>query len=418
MDFCITGKKPGVSGDEAEKELPVGSDAGALPLFMTFRSKGSGAGKCFRGGPHFCDQSMGVEICLVQPRHFHQESVSSTIETCRKVKLFGHAPHFCCSRDMFTGICLRAPSYLLGIRNSSRPVSVIFRSSALLDTSQRPPTPSTITSQTVRASPWPHPFFSPAMGLRRPRWLSSPRVLGWLLFPSLVAFVPGALPRLPQLLPAPDSPRVGVAMHVDVPGRLLQGWKAKSKRGPAKYHLPTGGPNVTKTADLMELRVSYTVDTSNVLSNERQLLKLLRSDAVEQRRNASDALLTAPWSGRPQRQTLLKLLHAALDHDLIVRENVAHLLKRLCIEYRWEMDEWIAMLAQKINPESSQDIVSQIYVMKALGILGPYASSYSGYITRFFDHEEEPILGKVSSQGAQLGENHGIFHGQLSMAPK
>lgn len=50
-------------------------------------------------------------------------------------------------------------------------------------------------------------------------------------------------------------------MCMDDPGRLLQGWKAKSKRGPAKYHLPTGGPNVTKTADLMELRVSYTVDT-------------------------------------------------------------------------------------------------------------------------------------------------------------
>lgn len=222
------------------------------------------------------------------------------------------------------------------------------------------------------------------MGLRR-RWLS-PRLLGWLLFPSLVAFVPGALPRL---RPAPDSTRV--AMCMDDPGRLLQGWKAKSKRRPAKYHLPTGGPNVTKTADLMELRVSYTVDTSNVLSNERQLLKLLRSDAVEQRRNASEALLTAPWSGRPQRQTLLKLLHAVLDDDLIVRENVAHLLKHLCVEYRWEMDEWIALLAQKINPESSQHIVTQIYVMKALGILGPYASSYSGYITRFFDREEEYV---------------------------
>ena len=37
--------------------------------------------------------------------------------------------------------------------------------------------------------------------------------------------------------------------------------------------------------------------------------------------------------------------------------------KHLCVEYRWEMDEWIALLAQKINPESSQHIVTQIYVM-------------------------------------------------------
>lgn len=209
-----------------------------------------------------------------------------------------------------------------------------------------------------------------------------------MLFPclaSLVAFVPGLLrPKYPL------QSRVMMSV-VDPTAPLLQGWKAKSKRGPPKYHLPTGGPNVTKTADLMELRVSYTVDTRNVLSNERQLLKLLRSDAVEQRRNASEALLKAPWSGRPQRPTLLKLLHAVLDDDLIVRENVAHLLKLLCVQYRWEMDEWIALLAQKIHPESSQHIVTQIYVMKAMGILGPYASSYSGYITRFFDHEEEYV---------------------------
>lgn len=44
-------------------------------------------------------------------------------------------------------------------------------------------------------------------------------------------------------------------------GGLLQGSRAKTKRGPPKYHMPTGGPNVTKTSDLMELRVSYTVDT-------------------------------------------------------------------------------------------------------------------------------------------------------------
>jgi len=43
---------------------------------------------------------------------------------------------------------------------------------------------------------------------------------------------------------------------------------------------------------------------------------------------------------------------------------------------------------------------------KALGILGPYASSYSGYITRFFDHEEEPNL----AMGKQKR-----FHGQLRM---
>lgn len=180
-------------------------------------------------------------------------------------------------------------------------------------------------------------------------------------------------------------------MHVDQPGRLLQGWRSKTKRGPSKHHLPTGGPNVTKTADLMELRMSYAEDTSNVLPNERQLLKQLRSDRPEERRNASEILLKGQWEGRPQRPTLLKFLDATQDDDLLVRHNIAHLLKILCFKFRWEMDEWIALLAQKINPESTQDILTQIYVMKALGILGPFASSYSGYITRFFDHEEDYV---------------------------
>ena len=119
---------------------------------------------------------------------------------------------------------------------------------------------------------------------------------------------------------------------------------------------------------------------SNKLPNERELLRLLRSAAVEERRTASEAgtkmglftsvliafwstfmdvwpfsrnffgkvghlffrnqtmadpktlqdvtqaLLKASWQGRPQRQTLLRVLDAVTDEDLIVRENVAHLL--------------------------------------------------------------------------------------------
>lgn len=41
----------------------------------------------------------------------------------------------------------------------------------------------------------------------------------------------------------------------------MQGSRAKTKRGPPKYHMPTGGANLTKTEDLMEIRESYTVDT-------------------------------------------------------------------------------------------------------------------------------------------------------------
>ena len=36
------------------------------------------------------------------------------------------------------------------------------------------------------------------------------------------------------------------------------------------------------------------------------------------------------WSGRPQRQTLLKLLQAVLDDDMVVRINVASVLKLGC----------------------------------------------------------------------------------------
>ena len=31
-------------------------------------------------------------------------------------------------------------------------------------------------------------------------------------------------------------------------------------RGPWRTHLPTGGPNITKTRDLQEIRSSYTED--------------------------------------------------------------------------------------------------------------------------------------------------------------
>ena len=189
------------------------------------------------------------------------------------------------------------------------------------------------------------------------------------------------------------SPRqdARVTMYIVTPGGLLQGSRAKTKRGPPKYHMPTGGPNVTKTSDLMELRVSYTVDTSNVVAGERQVLNKLQSDEVAERRNASEALLKFKWTGRPQRQTLLKLLHAVLDDDMVVRINVASVLKLLCEEYRWEMDEWIAKLSMKIAPDSDEDIVTKIYTMKAFGILGPYASSYSVYLMPFFDHEEEYV---------------------------
>ena len=105
------------------------------------------------------------------------------------------------------------------------------------------------------------------MGLRRQL---SPGLLGWMLFPSLaslVAFVPGLLrPKYPL------QSRLTMSV-VDPTAPLLQGWKAKSKRGPPKYHLPTGGPNVTKTADLMELRVSYTVDTRTAVGGLRQLVR-------------------------------------------------------------------------------------------------------------------------------------------------
>ena len=42
------------------------------------------------------------------------------------------------------------------------------------------------------------------------------------------------------------------------------------------------------------------------------------------------ALLKFKWTGRPQRQTLLKLLHAVLDDDMVVRINVASVLKLGC----------------------------------------------------------------------------------------
>lgn len=42
------------------------------------------------------------------------------------------------------------------------------------------------------------------------------------------------------------------------------------------------------------------------------------------------ALLKFKWTGRPQRQTLLKLLHAVLDDDMVVRINVANVLKLGC----------------------------------------------------------------------------------------
>lgn len=42
------------------------------------------------------------------------------------------------------------------------------------------------------------------------------------------------------------------------------------------------------------------------------------------------ALLKFRWTGRPQRETLLKLLHAVLDDDMVVRINVASVLKLGC----------------------------------------------------------------------------------------
>ena len=42
------------------------------------------------------------------------------------------------------------------------------------------------------------------------------------------------------------------------------------------------------------------------------------------------ALLKFRWTGRPQRETLLKLLHAVLDDDMVVRINVANVLKLGC----------------------------------------------------------------------------------------
>ena len=62
---------------------------------------------------------------------------------------------------------------------------------------------------------------------------------------------------------------------------------------------------------------------------------------------------------------------------------------RLCESYRWEMDEWLAKLSNRVHPKSEYSLLEQIYTMKAMQILGPYASHFSDYLRRYFEHEED-----------------------------
>lgn len=102
-------------------------------------------------------------------------------------------------------------------------------------------------------------------------------------------------------------------MHMDIPGYAERLYDRD--RGPWRTHLPTGGPNVTKTRDLLELRSSYSEDPGVPFARERELLQGLRSDDVLERRRATEVLLKTSYPGRPQRRSLLRFLESLYDEE-------------------------------------------------------------------------------------------------------
>lgn len=157
----------------------------------------------------------------------------------------------------------------------------------------------------------------------------------------------------------------------------------------------------------MEIRTSYAVEKVQRAEGEKEVLQRLASPDVELRRNASEELLQLQWSGSPgpRSSTMQQLLKAVLDKDHVVRHNVGFLLRRLCGKYRWHMDYWVSRLARRIEKGTKDRLTTQIYVMKALGHLGPYGSPYSKNLLPYFDHEEEYVrLVAVDTVGQLVGE--------------
>ncbi|OLQ14519.1 hypothetical protein AK812_SmicGene1359 [Symbiodinium microadriaticum] len=172
----------------------------------------------------------------------------------------------------------------------------------------------------------------------------------------------------------------------------VQGGKwGKIGAGPPKYHLPTGGPNITKTEDILAIRMPYHFDDAPEAPEWAQkCVKTLSSSKsdVEARRAASAELqekLMEPLQSR----LMLLLVDALYDEDLEVRLTIARTFQNLCSLDRWPMDEWIARVARKLEPDSEVDLMTRILSMRALGWIGPWAAHYSGALRPYFDHEEE-----------------------------
>jgi len=192
--------------------------------------------------------------------------------------------------------------------------------------------------------------------------------------------------------------------------RQVEAWEKRRNKspGPPKHHLPTGNPNAIKTSEIEEMRMPYHADDfSESRPADKAFAKAFRrsGSSVEERRNASYGLLSELWKEKttdtprsyeegpylPPVRCMRALVDGAVDEDLEVRLNVAKILQNLCRVDRWYVDEWLARLANILDPEKGEDLPTRIFAMQTLGWIGPYAGHYSSALRPYFYHEEEYV---------------------------
>ncbi|CAJ1358670.1 unnamed protein product, partial [Effrenium voratum] len=166
-------------------------------------------------------------------------------------------------------------------------------------------------------------------------------------------------------------------------------YKAKVTRGPPKQHLPTGDPHVVNTEDLHQERMSYVIDEKRPATpQETSIVQRFTSPDAEVRLAAvNDMLEYLRTTKRISPSGIREVTNKIYDDDCRVRIAAGRTLQFMCQRERWGMDEWIARIADRLK-SGEDDVTTQIHQMRALGLIGAYASAYSTAVSPFFDHEE------------------------------
>lgn len=177
------------------------------------------------------------------------------------------------------------------------------------------------------------------------------------------------------------------------------------KRGqPSKTHMPMGHPFATKVSQITDRRHNLNAEPLGLNQTYIQAAQDLKSEDVTVRRAAIDILY---HKIRRANSSIIMgaLLDATYDEDLKVRMDAAVMLKRLSISDRYQCDQFLSRLADRLSPKSEASAFERVMTLETLGRIGKGAKSYCQYMADHLQHEDWLVrLTAVNALGDMGGE--------------